>query len=209
MVYTKTQKNNYYNKYFNAFIRYKLQLLKKTSERTLFKYFKTKNKFTVFRQNYIVRVRAKGGLSLTIRDFYEEITAKWLFNKRITDSLDNIQMLEPYIDRLPKEMLKTLRSFKETKFNSFSILNFLRAVVYLGFVFELNNIGDVKGVTLINADSFKQAIKDFSIVYGNRLAKDADRKKFDDFEVQHEDNKVFSSDDDDLTPNRSMNVSEY
>jgi hypothetical protein len=120
--------------------------------------------------NYITRVKNKNRKPISIRDFCEEIQAKWLANREIIHALNsNVYKLTPFINSLPVETLRAANIFKESNFFCYRFLNFLRTIYYLGSILRIDKLEEIKGVKLVSSSNFVTYIKSFAIQYKDRL----------------------------------------
>jgi hypothetical protein len=156
-----------------------------------------------------VRVINKFKHSTSIREFCEELNINWISNKIISRAIEEIvNKIIPFINSLPSDTFLTLKDFKESKNYSFRLINLMRSVHFLGFIFHIQDLEEIKAIKLLNNDCFISAMGSFLKIMKNMKEKESISDVFVDnkSEIKSDDKKLENKNNSDKS---SDNFSEY
>jgi hypothetical protein len=166
---TKILKNNYFNKYFDTFIKYKINKIRKAKYKQyqLQDNFILRNKVNILREQYLLRIHSSLFKPIKISDFCNATREMWesYHWKILNDVINHVDKLTPQINHFADNTLKYLKEFRNCKTNIFKILNVSRFISTCGNCVELKDINDIKGDSIVNKKTFRNYLKEFYITF--------------------------------------------
>lgn len=166
--YTKETKNNFLTNYFNHFIRYKMNRIRKPQyvDDQIKKYFFLKNRLQIAHRKDYTRVLASLKERLTIPQFCSNVKDIWeCFSEDCIDDINEIILkLYPISAYFTENVYRYTNTTKTAKLNSFKMVNLLRFIDLCGSPFELSSINEFKGETIVSEKEYEMCLKEFLIL---------------------------------------------
>jgi hypothetical protein len=169
MLYTQGIKNNYFTNYFNQFIKYKINKLRKAEavDNYVEKTFIMRNSFKILREKFFIRIRSSTYKPLRLGEFCQDVRDIWDNNHWgiIQTIVNQVDQLTPQADYFTDNTFPFLQEFKNCKSGSFKLVNLLRFMAFCGSNFEIGSISEIKGDSIVTAKMLTSYLKEFYILH--------------------------------------------
>lgn len=169
MFYTKGKQNNFYSIYFDTYIKYKMNKIRKPQyvENQIEKAFINKNKMKVLREKYFLMIRAKTFKPMKVSEFCSNVREIWEPNhwNIMQNIVKTVDGLTPEVDHFTDNTFQYLQDFKTSKNIIFRIVNLSRFISMCGNPIEISNLNEVKGDSITTSKHFRRHLKEFHVKF--------------------------------------------
>lgn len=170
LIYTQGKQNNYISNFFQSFLKYKINNIRKPEYVTnqFENTFKLGNKLKVLHEQYNLRIKAaKTHHQLTFQEFCQNAREVWdpFFDIAKLDIVDYVNSLVPKADYFADNLYRYSKDMKNSKINAFRLTNLTRFMFFIGSPFEISSFNDIRGDSIISHSNFNTCLKEFFIKY--------------------------------------------
>lgn len=169
LLHTKGIKNNFITSYFQSYIKYKIESIRKPkyTGSNIEKFLALRNSFKIFREKYFLRVRSRTYKPMRIGEFVNNSREVWELNyvKTIELIVKQVDNLSPLTDVLANGLFYLLTDMKTSKLYTFKSLNLMRSMIYLKSPFEVSSVNEIKGDAFVNLPAMSNCLREFYIKF--------------------------------------------
>ncbi len=139
----------------------------KYSNNRIDEFFLLKHQYRIQHEQNFLRIRSKTKENLTIPQFCSNVKEEWniFFDDTKESIYDIINKIYPKQENFTNNIFGFSRAMKNSKLNSFRMVNLFKLMELLDSPFPLSNLKELKGDNIVSYKDFKNRLKEFHLRY--------------------------------------------